>query len=60
MNPITFIHQVREELAKVTWPSRKETLNMTLIVLGVSVAVGLYVGGLDAVFTSLFDYIIKR
>lgn len=33
---------------------------MTLIVLGVSVAVGLYVGGLDAVFTSLFDYIIKR
>lgn len=60
VNPIKFIHQVREELAKVSWPNRKDTLNMTVIVLGVSVAVGLYVGGLDAVFTSLFDIIIRR
>ena len=60
MNPITFVHQVREELAKVTWPNRKEAFSMTLIVLGVSAAVGLYVGGLDALFTTLFDAIIRR
>jgi preprotein translocase subunit SecE len=60
MNPIKFMQQVREELAKVTWPNRKDTLNMTAVVVGVSVAVGLYVGGLDAVFASLFQIIIQR
>jgi preprotein translocase subunit SecE len=30
--PIEFIHQVRQEVAKVTWPSRKETLISTAMV----------------------------
>ncbi|MEK7458421.1 MAG: preprotein translocase subunit SecE [Patescibacteria group bacterium] len=60
MNPLSFISQVREELAKVSWPNRKDTLNMTLVVIAVSLGVGLYVGGLDAAFTSLFDFIIRR
>ncbi|VVT20227.1 preprotein translocase subunit SecE [Rhizobium sp. EC-SD404] len=32
-NPITFIQQVRAETAKVTWPSRRETLISTIMVL---------------------------
>ncbi len=28
-SPFEFIHQVRQEVAKVTWPSRKETLIST-------------------------------
>lgn len=60
MNPLSFLHQVREELAKVTWPTRQETLTMTMIVVGVSIAVGLYVGGLDTLFTALFDTFIRR
>lgn len=60
MNPIKYFRQVREELAKVTWPTRQSTINMTLMVVGVSMAVGIYVGGLDSLFTSLFDYAIKQ
>jgi len=32
-NPFTFIQQVREEASKVTWPSRKETMISTVMVL---------------------------
>ena len=32
-NPFTFIQQVREETGKVTWPSRKETMISTVMVM---------------------------
>jgi preprotein translocase subunit SecE len=32
-NPFTFLQQVRQETAKVTWPSRRETLISTVMVL---------------------------
>ena len=32
-NPFTFLQQVRSETAKVTWPSRRETMISTLMVL---------------------------
>nr|WP_306267424.1 preprotein translocase subunit SecE [Pararhizobium sp. IMCC3301] len=32
-NPFTFIQQVRAEVSKVTWPSRRETLVTTVMVL---------------------------
>ncbi|WP_182084611.1 preprotein translocase subunit SecE [Aureimonas sp. ME7] len=31
-NPFTFIQQVRTEVAKVTWPTRRETLISTIMV----------------------------
>jgi preprotein translocase subunit SecE len=31
-NPVTFLKQVRSETAKVTWPSRRETMISTLMV----------------------------
>ncbi|HAU99366.1 MAG TPA: preprotein translocase subunit SecE [Candidatus Pacebacteria bacterium] len=60
MNPITFIQHVRDELLRVTWPTRAQTIEMTLFVLVLSAIVGVYIGGLDSLFTSIFDYIIKR
>lgn len=32
-NPFTFLQQVRQETSKVTWPSRRETLISTVMVL---------------------------
>ena len=32
-NPFTFLQQVRSETAKVTWPTRRETLISTIMVL---------------------------
>jgi preprotein translocase, SecE subunit, bacterial len=35
------------ELKKVAWPTRQTVVNLTLIVIGVSVAVGAYIAILD-------------
>jgi preprotein translocase subunit SecE len=34
INPAKFIREVRQEMEKVTWPTRKETSVSTLMVLG--------------------------
>lgn len=35
-NPITFVKQVRAETAKVTWPSRRETIISTVMVVAMA------------------------
>ena len=32
-NPVKFVREVRQEVAKVTWPSRKEVTNSTTVVI---------------------------
>jgi preprotein translocase subunit SecE len=51
----TFLKEVRLEMKKVNWPSRQETIQYTLIVIGVSVAVAIYLGGLDFLFSFLLN-----
>ena len=41
-NPITFLQQVRQETAKVTWPSRNEVLISTIMVLVLVVAASIF------------------
>jgi preprotein translocase subunit SecE len=52
-----YFHETIGELRKVTWPTRKEATNLTLIVLVVVVAMGLFLGGLDYIYTKLFALI---
>lgn len=33
LNPVKFLHEVRQEVSKVTWPTRNETLISTIMVL---------------------------
>ncbi len=56
---ISFIGQTKEELQKVTWPSRKEVVRLTMVVMLSSVIVGLYLGGVDYLFTRLLGIIIR-
>ena len=42
------------ELRKVTWPTRKEATNLTLIVIVVVVAMGLFLGALDFIYSRFF------
>lgn len=41
-NPFTFIQQVRSETQKVTWPSRRETMISTLMVLAFAVIASVF------------------
>ena len=51
IDPIQFTREVRQEVAKVTWPSRKETLVTTGLVLALS--------ALAAVFFLVVDQLIQ-
>ena len=57
-NPLDFIRDVRSELRKVNWPSQHETINLTAVVLAFSVAVGLFLGGIDFLFQELFRFLL--
>jgi len=48
---VRYLHEVRAELARVDWPSRKELIGSTLIVLVVLIALALYLGAWDYLFT---------
>lgn len=52
---IAFLKEVRVELKRVTWPSRQETIRHTLIVIGFSLAVAAFLGGLDFLFTWIME-----
>ena len=52
---ITFLSEVRLELKKVNWPDQEQILRYTLIVIVASVAVAIFLGGLDFVFTILLN-----
>lgn len=53
MNVFSFLKEVKEELGKVAWPSREQTIRYTILVIIVAVAVGLFLGGLDYILTAL-------
>ena len=56
---VRFLREVRDELAKVVWPSRREVVTYTMVVVLTVVVVGLFVFGLDVLFSrvivELFD-----
>jgi preprotein translocase subunit SecE len=54
-NPIEFFQQVRQEAAKVTWPSRNETMVTTIMVLIMVVLASFFFLGVDAVLKVLVE-----
>jgi len=56
----TFLKEVRLEMKKVNWPTREETIRYTLIVIGISVGVAVFLGGLDFIVTTLLKKFILR
>ena len=55
-----FLKEVKMEIKKINWPTRKETIRYTLIVIGVSVAVASFLGGLDFIFNTLITKFIFK
>ena len=52
---VTFFQEVKMEIKKVNWPTKKETIRYTLIVIAISIAVAIYLGGLDFIFTTILN-----
>ena len=49
-----------EEMKKVTWPTRKETKNYTLLVVGISIAIAAFLGALDYVFSFGLSFLLIK
>ncbi len=56
----TFLKEARVELKKVNWPTRQETIKYTLIIIGLSAAVSIFLGGLDFAFTTVLNKFILK
>ncbi|MEJ0053653.1 MAG: preprotein translocase subunit SecE [bacterium] len=54
----SYLTHVRAELSHVTWPSRKEAIEHTLLVLFISLITALLIGALDYVFTTVVSYYV--
>jgi len=50
---------VLDELKKVSWPSRGETIRLTSIVIGVSLIIGFYIGIIDILLAKGLEFVTK-
>lgn len=55
---LRFISESYRELQRVTWPTKEETMRLTLMVLAVAAAVGAFLSAVDLVFVRLMDVIL--
>ena len=53
-----FLEEVKTELGKVTWPTRKETLATTWVVVAIVLLISIYLGVCDYVLTRAMRFIL--
>ena len=58
-NPFKFIQEVKQEAFKVTWPTGKETLQGTLMVVAMAIVASLFFLLLDQVLKFLLELLLK-
>lgn len=56
---VRYFKETRAELRKVTWPTRQEATNLTLIVLAVTVAMAIFLGAVDLLFATIIKLLIS-
>ncbi len=54
-----FFDEAWSELKKVSWPTREQVRNLTVLVFVVSFAVGVYITVLDSVFTQVVALLVR-
>jgi preprotein translocase subunit SecE len=59
VSPGKFIREVRAETAKVHWPTRKETVATAIMVIIMTMSLGLFFFGVDAVFSTLVKFLLS-
>ena len=59
MSPAQFIRQVRQEVSKVTWPSRKETGITTAMVFVMVALASIFLMSVDIIFAELVQIVLR-
>ena len=50
-----FVRETNAEIKKVVWPDRETTRNLTMLVIGLSLVLGMLLGSLDWVLFEIFE-----
>ena len=58
-NPLKFIQEVKQEAFKVTWPTSKETLQGTLMVVAMAIVAALFFLLLDQILKFFLEILLK-
>ena len=56
---IQFLREVKVELKKVTWPSKKQTMGSTVVVLVIVTIISLFLGVVDAGLSGLIRAVLQ-
>ena len=59
INPFKYVQQVRNEVSKIVWPTRKETMTTTIMVFIMSALIALFFFIIDTITSNLLDIILK-
>jgi preprotein translocase subunit SecE len=57
-SPGEFIRQVRSEVGKVVWPTRKETTQTAIMVLIMTIILAVFFLGVDGIFNSIVQALL--
>ena len=52
-----FVQESWSELKKVTWPTREQVRNLTVLVFVISAAVGVYIAAFDLLFSQVITFV---
>ena len=55
---VSIVGDVISELRRVTWPTRQETMRLTMMVIAVAAVVGTFLGLVDLGFARIFQNLI--
>lgn len=55
----SYFREVRSELRKVVWPTRRQAINLTAVTLALSMVVGIFLGGVDFIFQEFFRFVLQ-
>jgi preprotein translocase subunit SecE len=58
-NPLKFIQEVKQEAFKVSWPTNKETMQGTLMVVAMAIIASLFFLMLDQILKFLLELLLK-
>jgi len=54
-----FLREVKVELKKVTWPSRKQTIGSTVVVIALVMIISIFLGAVDLGLSSLIRIVLQ-
>ena len=60
MNKVAkFINEVKLELKKVSWSTRRELTNSTIVVIVSVIILGIFIGFCDLIWSNLINFVLR-